>query len=138
MSAIEDGAMQNCDLVRLLRGSGEFGYGETGIEAADALEALAAELTRLRERNAELERESREYEGTIAHLEAATVRISSLEATVREMREAISGLLATPEIADAHPLDKDEETHIAERKARAALASSESVVKSEGENDGVE
>jgi chromosome segregation ATPase len=61
MSAIEDGAMQDKDvaqtddLVKRLRGDGEFGYGVTGIEAADALESQSAELTRLRERNKYLE-----------------------------------------------------------------------------------
>ena len=39
---------------------------------------------------------------------------------IRSALEAARGvrlLLATPEIADAHPADKDEETHVAERKA---------------------
>lgn len=43
---------------------------------------------------------------------------SALEAA----REALRLLLATPEIADAHPADKDEETHVAERKARASIS----------------
>ena len=38
-----------------------------------------------------------------------------------DLYEALELLLATPEIADADPRDKDEETQIAERKARAAL-----------------
>jgi hypothetical protein len=146
MSAIEDGALvtqrnhkDDPAYKELLQGAvcaSDQGH------VADWIDRLYAELTRLRERNAALEREydrakvlAKDYAATLA---LRTARMSSLEATVREMREAIAGLLATPEIADADPRDKDEETQIAERKARAALASSESVVKSEGENDGVE
>jgi hypothetical protein len=93
MSAIEDGAMQDKaanvdDLVKRLR-AGDICY----------MNRAAAELTRLRERNAEL------------------LNICA------KADEAIAGLLATPEIADADPRDKDEETQIAERKARAAIRS---------------
>jgi len=41
--------MQIEELVERLRGDGEFGYGEVGHQAADALEAQAAENTRLRD-----------------------------------------------------------------------------------------
>ncbi|MFL7901505.1 hypothetical protein ACJ41P_10260 [Azospirillum argentinense] len=40
----------------------------------------------------------------------------------RELAEAVDGLLKCPEIADAAPEDVDEETRVAERKARQALA----------------
>lgn len=46
----------------------------------------------------------------------------SIRSALEAAREALRLLLATPEIADAHPADKDEETHVAERKARASLA----------------
>ena len=50
MSAIEDGAMQHDDLVRRAKMATSW----PSFEAAH--DAIAAELTRLRERNAELER----------------------------------------------------------------------------------
>ncbi|MFA7308382.1 MAG: hypothetical protein WC026_17125 [Hyphomicrobium sp.] len=167
---------------------------DTASRAADALEAQSAELARLRERNAELiksydlamsrsnawrdraekaetrnaelERESREYEGTIIHFEAAiernaelekerdsdklmvdfladTARIASIEAIVRELREALTTMRdAVQQWCDA--VDRDSswdgwDHHFKAVKwellpaTNAALASSESVVKSEGE-----
>jgi hypothetical protein len=44
-----------------------------------------------------------------------------LIAAAPELVEALRLLLQCPEIADCDPRDKDEETQIAERKARAAL-----------------
>ena len=48
--------------------------------------------------------------------------MTDIRSALEAAREALRLLLATPEIADAHPADKDEETHVAERKARASLA----------------
>lgn len=53
---------------------------------------------------------------------SALDEVDHLRAKLERAKEAISGLLATPEIADADPRDKDEETQIAERKARAILS----------------
>lgn len=47
---------------------------------------------------------------------------NSLRAKLDRAKEAVSLLLACPEIADADPSDKDEETHTAERNARAVLS----------------
>jgi chromosome segregation ATPase len=143
---------------------------------ADALESQAAELTRLRERNAELEKERDEWKnqahilrdrcqsteillGThaerIASLETrnaaeAAARIASLEATVREMRELLSktrnsfGYIVSAiedegDRAYFGSTNDAEDLRALRDEFENALASSESVVvKSEGENDGVE
>lgn len=47
---------------------------------------------------------------------------ASLRAKLEKAAEAIKLLLATPEIAECDPRDKDEETHVAERKGRAILS----------------
>ena len=39
-----------------------------------------------------------------------------------DLLAALEAMLATPEIADCDPRDKDEETRVAERMARAAIA----------------
>jgi len=97
----------------------------------------AAELTRLRERNAELERNDADWRRVSINqgneLYARGVRISSLEATARELREALE------EITECGSLCMSDDPDCVIKIARAALASSESVVgKSEGGNDGVE
>ena len=103
----------------------------------------AAELTRLRERNAELEKERDDANEalTIAYMQggfASTDRVATLEATVRELREAALSCKESfthflPAIGTFRAVkQKDFEALM------AALAASESVVKSEGEKDGVE
>ena len=67
----------------------------------------------------------------VAHMwigDRALAAKSALAIVLRERdeaQEAIALLLATPEISDTDPRDKDEETHAAERKARAALSPKE-------------
>jgi hypothetical protein len=105
MSAIEDGVMQNDDLVRRIRAN------------ADTLESQSDELTRIRERSA------------------------SLEATVKDMREALWTISGFERISGDSAYARGQNSMMAEMSsiAQSALASSESVVgKSEGEKDGVE
>lgn len=45
-----------------------------------------------------------------------------LIAAAPDLLAALEAMLATPEIADCDPRDKDEETRVAERMARAAIA----------------
>ena len=130
MSAIEDRATQGQaakidELAERLR---EIGRDTDGAkfshEAADVLESQSAELTRLRERNAELEKELDIANKQIAETGRAwTADRMRLEATVREMREALEGIAA-------HDFGFAEDRNC----ARSALASSESVVKSEGDH----
>jgi septal ring factor EnvC (AmiA/AmiB activator) len=143
--------------------------------AADAIESQSAELTRLRERNVELERDLEEAQrnylnvkgwwtgerqsrhkheaneaGMRTEIEEQEARIASLEATARELREALRAINIEGEgvkhyaeleglkggaLPSSVHIKADCITYI----VRTALAASESVVgKSEGENDGVE
>jgi hypothetical protein len=101
------------------------------------MEEAAAELTRLRERNAELEKDYAQKSETanllLSSCHLLESRISSLEATVREMREALEPFADAERDEEGQTLVDDFEAY---ERARAALASSESVVKSEGEKDG--
>lgn len=131
------------DLVNRLR---EIGGDTDGAKfshhAACVIEDQSAELTRFRERNVELETLCDRV--SVESLRLAS-RIASLEATVGELREALSL------INSWIPYGKNEEAicsnfpgHTMRRlksiklhELRYALAASESVVrKSEGENDG--
>jgi hypothetical protein len=128
MSAIEDGAMQHDDLVRRAKMADNW----PAFEAAH--EAIAAELTRLREHNAELEKERDEALNMLSTtaLMNASARIASLEVIARRMRVALDSAESYLGFLDSC----DEGSPIVLENVRAALASSESVVKSEGEKDG--
>ena len=97
--------------------------------AMDVISGKDAELTRLRERNAELEKERDEALNMLSTtaLMNAAARISSLEATVRDMREALG-----PFRHNLFGWGVPDKVIIS---IRAALVSSESGVKSEGEKD---
>jgi hypothetical protein len=113
-------------------------------EAADALESQSAELTRLRERNAELEKEL----GLANRQIAATGRAWSadrtrLEATVREMREALEWYGENARLCRLIHGEGDKGRNALSddggKRACAVIASLESVVgKSKGQKDGVE
>lgn len=208
MSAIEDGAQDEAaQIVKLTKDArtmaiamdrtfSDSNAANTWRAVANALESQAAELTRLRERNAELEKviawannslfgshefflsinggkdnehhldegienlkqHNRDYwsriaelEGNIKHktelgavLSAAHLqnraRIASLEATVREMREALTDLVADvrdyERVNNLSPAPGRKDCWQSVTRADTALASSESVVKREGEKDG--
>lgn len=164
MSAIEDGAMQDKadDLVKRLRGLEKT---SNDGEADEICALAAAELTRLRERNAELENERVDFlegmneldavygvlgtadaeggdpaadsiRGMIHEREQANLRISSLLEALCDLidiqkyatgwNNGVTDPTGTISEADyLHGLVMD----------RAIAASSESVVKSDGEND---
>lgn len=66
--------------------------------------------------------ERRDWKAENARRLAVEDENDSLRAKLDRAKEAVSLLLACPEIADADPSDKDEETHTAERNARAVLS----------------
>ena len=55
-------------------------------------------------------------------------KVSDQIKTTADLVAALRALLACPEIADCDPRDKDAETQVAERAARAAIARAESNV----------
>ena len=150
------------DLVQRLRHY-EFVPFDLHDEAANTIESQSAELTRLRERNAELEKErdhwkeeahdiSDDGKWTLwweiaddKHKAAAPLRarIASFEATVMGLREELEWYGENARLCRLIHSEGDKGRSALSddggNRARAALASSESVVvKSEGEKDGVE
>lgn len=53
---------------------------------------------------------------------AEEMRVGRIRAAAPTLLEALKALLLVPEIADCDPRDKDPETQVAERNARAAIA----------------
>jgi hypothetical protein len=105
------------DLLKTLRANGVLLKADR--EAADVIETLT------REKDAAIARaEAAEKEiGLIVAREAETVETAfKLQDLLREAELVIKLLLNTPEIADCDPRDKDTETQIAERFARAMAA----------------
>lgn len=174
MSAIEGGAMQDKagaqvdDLVKRARSVADHAFSGTPLfvaELADALEAQSAELTRLRERNAELEAKvfnlDLQFDGALQRenfareqRDAALSRITPLEARLEAFRKALApfSMCAAPfgkdwsdndEIA-CEPMDLNGEggngyllfaLKVSDFRKANALMSA---LRMEGEKDGVE
>lgn len=95
------------------------GRREARPNALSALERLEKELDVAGAVNVA---ERRDWKAENERRLTAEAERDSLRAKLEKAAEAIKLLLATPEIAECDPRDKDEETHVAERKGRAILS----------------
>ena len=140
-------------------------HSNAALSCADALESQSAELTRLRERNAELEKENLEHLNELdaiygvlgtADAEGGEPAADSIRGLIHEREQAnlrISSLLgALCDLIDVQKYATGWDNGVTDPTGtiseadylhglamnRAIAASSESVVKSEGDKDGVE